>query len=421
MQLFVTGAHQRTAPLFIRERLAFDAASMPAALDDLHRSVEEGLILSTCNRTEIIALVPDAAAGTALLHDFLARRCGIAAKDLAPDLYTYSDDEAVHHVFRLAAGLDSTVIGEGQIMSQIKDAQAAARDAGMMGKTLHRLINRALAAGKRVRTETQIATQHVSVVSVALDLARLQMGSLAAKRIAVVGAGRVAELALKHLKGHDVTVYNRTVAHAEDLARRYAVKSRPLGALAHEIGTYDLAISSTTAPHVVITADMIEQASSARKLSVLLDLAVPRDIDPAVASAGVRLFDIDGIQEIAEANRAVRAAEIESAEAMVAAEVRAFMEWWSAQEIVPTIQALRERAEIIRAAELQRTLARLPDLTPQQQEAVQALSSAIVNKLLHEPIVTLKDPAVGNELAGAVRRLFHLADITSREAHVIES
>ncbi|HKD75737.1 MAG TPA: glutamyl-tRNA reductase, partial [Ktedonobacterales bacterium] len=409
------------APLFIRERLAFDTASTPAALDDLRSYVAEALILSTCNRTEIIALVPDANTGTVLLHNFLARHCGIAPSELAPYLYSYSDDVAVRHVFRLAAGLDSTVIGEDQIVLQIKDAQTAARDAGMMGKTLHRLVNRALAAGKRVRTETQIATQHVSVVSVALDLARMEMGSLAGKQIAVVGAGRVAELALKHLKGHNITVYNRTTANGEDLARRYAVNFRPLSALPHEIGAYDIAISSTTAPHVVITAVMIEQALAARKLSVLLDLAMPRDIDPAVASAGVRLFDIDGIQEIAEANRATRAGEIEHAEAMVAEEVRAFMDWWSTQEIVPTIQALRERAETIRAAELQRALARLPDLTPQQQEAVQAMSSAIVNKLLHEPIVTLKDPSAGNELAGAVRRLFHLADITSREAHVIES
>jgi glutamyl-tRNA reductase len=421
VQLLVTGAHQRTTPLFIRERLSIDAASTPAALDHLRGHVAEALILSTCNRTEIIALVPDATTGAELLHTFLARHCDIAMSELAPYLYTYSDDDAVRHVFRLAAGLDSTVIGEDQIMLQLKDAQAAARDAGMMGKTLHRLVNRALAAGKRVRTETQIATNHVSVVSVALDLARMEMGSLVGKQIAVVGAGRVAELALKHLKGHDITIYNRTVAHGEDLARRYSVGFRPLAALAQEIGTYDIAISSTTAPHVVITTAMIDQALSSRHLSVLLDLAMPRDIDPAAASTGVRLFDIDGIQEIAKANRAARASEIKHAETMVAEEVRAFMDWWSTQEIVPTIQALRERAEAIRAAELQRALARLPDLTPQQQEAVQAMSNAIVNKLLHEPIVTLKDRSAGNELADAVRRLFHLADITTREAHVIES
>lgn len=423
MQLILTGVHQRTTPLTVRERLSFDDTTLPDVLHELRSYVAEAFVISTCNRTEICALMADGADSIATLHQFLARSGAISPESLAPHLYTHTGADVVRHLFRLAAGLDSMVLGEDQIMGQIKDAHTIARDAGTLGKTIHRLVSRALAAGKRVRTQTRIASHHVSVVSVALDLARGQMKSLADQRIAIVGAGHIAELVLKHLKDDataDIVLLNRGTQSGTALAARYGVRFRPWDAMASVIAASDIVISCTTAPSVLIDVPLVAATLTAGIPKLFIDLAVPRDIAPAVADLpGVTLFDVDAIQEICDANRAARVAEIAHAETLITAEVDAYMDWWMTQQIVPTIQALRDRAEVIRSVELQRTLARLPDLSPQAQEAIHALSAAIVNKLLHEPIVTLKDPALGGDLASAVRLLFHLVE-SERESHVIE-
>ncbi|KAB8140206.1 glutamyl-tRNA reductase [Chloroflexia bacterium SDU3-3] len=408
MQLVITGIHQRTTPVALREQLAFADADLPAALQALREQAIEACVLSTCNRVEIYATMEDDADPQALAH-FLADWHHVDRATVLPHTTTLVGEAAVQHVFRLAAGLDSMVLGEEQITSQIRSAVQAASDAGALGAHLRRMIDNALTAGKLVRTNTGIARLNLSVVSVAVDLARQRFGTLAGRRVLVVGAGRMAELAIKHLHGiAHVTVANRTAARAEALAQRYGVQSAPYAALPQLLAAHDVAICCTSAPDVVLTAAQVAEAA-AHSPQVLLDLAVPRDIDPAaIALENVTLFDVDHMQAICASNREARAAEVSAAEDVVRGEVAKFMDWWATQRIVPTIRALRERAEAIRAAELERTLARLPNLGPSEQAAISALSAAIVNKLLHSPITSLKNPSEADELAHAVQRLFQL-------------
>ncbi|MFN8566619.1 MAG: hypothetical protein U0Z44_03665 [Kouleothrix sp.] len=265
-----------------------------------------------------------------------------------------------------------------------------------------------------MRTATGIARQHLSVVPVALDIAHAQPGTLACRRVLVVGAGRMAELALKHLRGQHAELAIVNASHARSHAGRALRRGRaPLRAARHAPAAHDIVVSCTAAPEPVITAAMLARALGGRMARpaglLLLDLAVPRDIEPqASALAGVRLWDVDGLQAICEANRASREAEVARAEALIELEVAKFQEWWAAQEVVPTIRALRERAESIRTAELQRTLTKLAHLSPQEHAAIGALSAAIVNKLLHQPIATLKNPEGGSQLAAVVQELFRL-------------
>jgi glutamyl-tRNA reductase len=411
-QLVIIGTHQRNCPVAARERIAFSPSAIQPALQALGEYVDEGFIISTCNRVEVGGFVADDTEGTQALKHFLADRHGIPADELAPYLYSFTGVDAVRHIFRLAAGLDSMVLGEDQIQTQLKAALADAQAAGAAGQMITRLLQSALAVGKLVRTETGIARQHLSVVSVALDIAHTQLGGLAGRRVLIVGAGRMAELALKHLRGaaSTSTIINRSLERARVLGEIYGAAALPFEQLEQAIGDADVVVSCTAAPEPIISAAMVERAWAGREGELLLlDLAVPRDIDRHVTRLpGVRLWDVDGLQAICDANRAARAAEVEHAEALVEAELAKFMEWWATQDVVPTIRALRERAEAIRTAELQRTLAKLPNLAPHEQAAISALSAAIINKLLHQPIATLKDPKTGGQLATVVQELFQL-------------
>lgn len=414
-QFVVIGTHQRICPVAVREQLAFGPFDIQPALKALGAYADEGFIISTCNRVELGGLVPDGPGGPRELLRFLAERHSIPADELAAHLYTYSGADAARHLFRLAAGLDSMVLGEDQIQTQLKQALADAQAAGLAGQGIARLLQHALTVGKLVRTATGIARQHLSVVSVALDIAHAQLGTLAGRRVLVVGAGRMAELALKHLRGQhaELAIVNRSHARAATLAERYDAAAIHFEQLEHALAAHDIVVSCTAAPEPVITAAMLARALGGRMARpaglLLLDLAVPRDIEPqASALAGVRLWDVDGLQAICEANRASREAEVARAEALIELEVAKFQEWWAAQEVVPTIRALRERAESIRTAELQRTLTKLAHLSPQEHAAIGALSAAIVNKLLHQPIATLKNPEGGSQLAAVVQELFRL-------------
>jgi glutamyl-tRNA reductase len=304
------------------------------------------------------------------------------------------------------------VLGEDQIVAQLKDALLAAHAAGAVGGALHRLLHGALAAGKLARSRTGISGGRLSVVSVAIDMARQALGGLLAARVLVVGAGRMAELALKHLAdepGVSATVINRTLARAEELAARHGAAALPLTRLAEGLGAADVVIAATAAPGLVIDAALAARAVAGRERLVLLDLAVPRDIDRGAGDVpGVTLLDVDDMRPVCEANRAARAAEVARAEELVEEAVESYMAWWSAQQVVPTIRALRERAEAIRLAELERTLARCPELSDRERQAMVALSAAIVNKLLHGPITTIKSPEASAELIQAARELFRL-------------
>lgn len=425
MQLLITGLHQRTASLAQRERLAFAPAAVGEALRALRDYVAEGFIVSTCNRVEVYGLVGDRQADESALRRFLADWNAVPVEDLEPYLSTLTGDDAVRHVFRLAAGLDSMVLGEDQIQLQLKEALADAHQAGAAGRLMHRLLNSALATGKLVRTRTGIARTPTSVVSVALEIARERLGGLDGRRILIVGAGHMAELALKHLRGaapQSVTIVNRTGARAESLAERYHAQARPFDQIEPALGQADLALCCTSSPAPVIDAAMVARAQAGRAADLLLlDLAAPRDIDSQAADLpGVRLIDIDAMRAVCEANRATRAAEVAGAERLVEGEVAKFMEWWASQEVVPTIQALRARAEEIRSAEIDRIRSKLPELSPREQDAIEALSAAIINKLLHQPIAAMKDPALGSHNAQEIRKLFHLSEAV-REAHATES
>ncbi len=412
MQLIVTGIHQRTASVALREQLAFNPATIEAALGSLQQYVDEGLIISTCNRVEVYGILlgtPDATA----VQRFIADWHQVDAAEIAPHLYTYTGADAVQHLFRLASGLDSMVLGEEQIMGQLKVAMNVAAVARTLGPLMRRLLDSALATGKLTRTKTGIARLNLSVVSVALDLARQVIGGLSDHRVLVIGAGRMAELALKHLHGgatHSVTVINRTDERAVELAARYGVDAAPYATLEALLAEHDVVLSATASPEPIIDAAMVQRARANNdRQMILLDLAVPRDVSPDVALLpNVKLFDVDSMQAISAANRAARTAEVGVAEQLIQYEADKFMAWWSSQQVVPTIRALRERAEAIRTSELQRTLSRLSHLSPHEQEAIGALSAAIINKLLHQPIATLKDPRKGNELSAVVQQLFQL-------------
>jgi glutamyl-tRNA reductase len=453
------GTHHRNAPVEVRERLAFSPDYLHEVLLALRRYVSQGFIVSTCNRVEVYGLVPappddltedlspspsvggpstepalslskgsGRAGGSAVetppatrrsplaapLIDFLAGSHQGPMQHVLPHLYVRTGADAVRHLFRLAAGLDSMVLGEDQIVGQLKQAFALARQAGLGGRLLNRLQHDALAAGKLIRSQTDISRSHLSIVSVALELARSSVGGLGTRQVLVVGAGHMAELALKHLRDGQCApaVANRTYERAQTLAERYGGAAWRLEELDEAIRQAEVVVSCTAAPDIVITQDVMARAMAGRSAPLLvLDLAVPRDVDPGVSDlTGVTLRNVDDLQAICEANRAARAAEVERAEALLQAEVDRFMRWWAGQHAVPTIRALRARAEAIRQAELRRTLSRLPNLSEREQALIHALSASIVNKLLHDPVISLKDPDTGAHMARVVEHLFRLSD-----------
>lgn len=416
MQIVVVGINQNTAPVAIRERLSFIPAHMPDALAQLHTQVAECFILSTCNRVEIYGVVGHAETGTAILRQFLAINRGVAVERIQPYLFSYAHQAAVEHLFHVAAGLDSMVVGEDQILMQVKDALEAAQAAGTLGTVLHRLGEAALATGKHVRTGTSISRNHLSIVSVGLHLAEAHLGALNERSTLVIGAGRMAELALKHLSNagaQRVTVTNRTYEKGRDLAERFGVGAMPLQMLEDALIDSDLVVSCTSASNTIVEAELVRRVMQQRQDRPLLflDLAVPRDVDPDTgAIEGVVLYDVDSLQTICDANRQQRMQEIAKAQHIIEDETGKYMDWWQGREVAPTIAQLRAHAEAIRDAELARVLARLPDLSPREQEIVQSLASGIVNKLLHRPVTMLKSSPEASNAAQVLQELFGLED-----------
>ncbi len=414
MPIIVVGVNQQTTPVAVREQLAFAPTDLPAALAQLGTVTAEGFILSTCNRVEIYALVGHAESGSRALGRFLAEQRGCLGEAVYPHLYQQIHTAAVRHLFGVVAGLDSMVLGEDQIMAQVKGALEQARQAALLGPLLHRLGHTALETGKQVRTRTALNRTPLSVVSVALGLATTHLGDLRRRNVTVIGAGRTAALTLKHLTGSSsarVTVVNRTHARAAALAAAYQAQALPWAALDAALADSDLVVSCTATPEPVITARQVAQAMIGRANCplVCLDLAVPRDIEATAAQVpGVTLYDVDSLQAVCADNRRQRAAEIGHAQAVVDAATMRFMAWWQTRAVAPTIQALRAHAETIRDAELARTLAKLAHLPPSDQAAVQYLAEALVNKLLHQPITVLKSASEGANMAQVVQEIFGL-------------
>jgi len=414
MQIVVVGLNHLTSAVACRERFAFPAETLPDALARLGRTVDEGFILSTCNRTEAYAFAGHAESGARSLTRFLAQSGGLPVAELEPITYTHAHDEAVRHLFRVAAGLDSMVIGEDQIVMQVKQALAAARDADTLGSVLARLGNTALAAGKMVRTATGIGRSRVSVVSIAVEAATEALGGLRGRRVLLVGAGRTARIAVQHLAaaGAEVTVVARHLERGRSLAAATGVGVEPWTGLPLALAEADVVLSCTSAEEVVIGAELLAEATRQRggRGLLCLDLAVPRDIDPAAAALpGITLHDMDALGRIALASRDRRSAALDAAELLISERVERFMEWWRGRDVVPAITQLRAHAEEIRDAELERALARLPELTDRGRIVVRGLATRIVNKLLHQPVTTLKHDAEGANMAQIVQYLFGLA------------
>jgi glutamyl-tRNA reductase len=417
MPITIVGVDYVGTPVALRERLAIPAAEQPGALARLRELVGEGLILSTCNRTEVIAVSAAADAGVAALTELLVAGRGLCADEVAPHLWSRTGDDAARHLCAVAAGLDSLVLGEDQIQAQLRAALDAASAAGALGPVLHRLGHAALATGKRVRAETAIGRGSASVVSAALRAATAQLGTLAGRVVLIVGAGETAELVLKHLtkdrrnRPAGIVVTNRTHAGALALASRYNVDALPWDEREPALADADLVVTCTAAPGAIIAAEAVQRAMATRPERPLFcfDLAVPRDIDPAAATIpGVELRDVDALAPACAASRRVSRAAVAAAEAIVAEEAARFFAWWRSRDVAPAIVALRDHAEALRDVELARALARLPELGPREEAIVRALAAGIVNKLLHRPVTTLKSSPDGPGLARAAGELFGL-------------
>jgi glutamyl-tRNA reductase len=419
--IVVVGVSHRTAPLEVREALAFPKERLAEALARAREvaGLEEAMILSTCNRVEVYGRPREDQAEAALaVEAFLAGFHGRPA--LGDAAYRLVGADAVRHAFRVAASLESMVVGEPQILGQVKEAYLAAEGAGALGGTLNALRNRSLAAAKRARSETGIGRNAVSISHVAVELARKIFGELKDKNVLLVGAGKMSQLAARHLvrSGARATVLGgRTFDKAAELAAALGGKAAPFESLRAELAVADIVISGTGAPGLVIDQGDVEAARAARsgrhrRPLFLIDIAVPRDIEPSVrAIGGVFLYDLDDLRSVADANLRERRKEAAAAEALVDREVGEFLDWFRSRDAVPVLVALRARAEEIRKAELDKARRRLGDLTPEQEQALDAATTAIVNKLLHSPMIHLKEAARNgheSEHVGLIRKLLGL-------------
>jgi len=414
--IVVVGLNHETAPVAVREALAFPKEGLPEALARVREEagLAEAVILSTCNRVEVYGRSTDSSADA--VAAFLARYHSRSLEDIAPHLYRLEGEAAVRHAFRVAASLDSMVMGEPQILGQVKDAYAVAEKAGSLGSVLNALRNRSVSAAKRARTETAIGRNAVSVSHVAVELARKIFGELRDRSVLLVGAGKMSEVAARQMvrDGARASVLGgRTFEKAEQLAAALGGRAAPLEALRAELARADIVISGTGAPGIVIRREDVEAAQAARRGRplFLIDIAVPRDVaEDAGKVSGVFLYDLDDIKTVAQANLRERKKEASAAEAILEQEIREFLEWRRSLEVVPLLVELRKRADEIRRTEIEKARRRLGPLTPEQESALEAATTAIVNKLLHGPTVQLKQMA-GNgqpEHVGFIRKLFGL-------------
>jgi glutamyl-tRNA reductase len=399
MALFVAGLSHRNAPVELREQLAVDEDKLRELLRDVAATgvVREALILSTCNRVEVYAIADVPGEARTATFRQLCRHRGVEPASVETVLYTHADGEAVRHAFRVASSLDSMMIGEPQILGQVKNAFALAQSCETVGPALHTLFTQAFTVAKKVRTETEIARHAVSVSFAAVELAKKIFAGLDGKAVLLVGAGKMSELAARHLieqGAFPLYVANRTWARAQELARALAGTAVPFDELPTALAAVDIVITSTGAPEPVVKREMVQPVVHTRRGRPLffIDIAVPRDVEDSVDTLdGVYCYDIDDLKQVVDANIRERLREAHRAEALVEREVAKFLARLGDVEVIPTIVSLRERLEIIRSGEVKRTLARLPGATPETREAIEALSAAIVNKILHAPITKLRE------------------------------
>jgi glutamyl-tRNA reductase len=407
MPLFVAGLSHKNAPVALRELLAVEEDKLRELLHDLQSSdvLREVVVLSTCNRVEVYGVAEAPGEARALAFRSLCRHRGVELATVEPLLYTHVDADAVRHAFRVSASLDSMMIGEPQILGQVKEAFALAQACEVVGPTLHPLFSQAFSVAKRVRTETEIARHAVSVSFAAVELAKKIFDGLAGRAVLLVGAGKMSELAARHLVeqgAFPIYVANRTWARAQDLARALSGTAVPWDELPTALAAVDIVVTSTGAPDPVITRAAVTRVMQGRRGRPLffIDIAVPRDVEAGVDGLDdVYRYDVDDLKQVVDANLRERAREAQRAETLVEREVGKFMARQGDAEVIPTIVSLRARLEEIRLGEVRKTLARLPDAPPETRAAIEALSSAMVNKILHAPVTKLRE----SSRAGASR------------------
>jgi glutamyl-tRNA reductase len=429
MHLTLVGLSHKTAPIEIRETLTFPAARQAEALSALICSdaVAEAVILSTCNRTEIYAVTAAQETGADEVIDFMCDFHGLDRDTLAPYLYISQGKPVVRHLFRVVASLDSMVLGEAQILGQVKEAYDHAFENGATGRVFNRLFRHSFEVGKRVRTQTAIGESAVSISYAAVELAKKVFDSLEGRTILVIGAGEMSELTVKHLMSNgvrEVLVANRTYERAADLAQRFEGRPIPYEDLFERMRDADIVISSTAATDYVVRRAEIEAVMRKRRGGrplFLIDIAVPRDIDPAVNDvSNVFLYDIDDLNGVVESNLEERTREARRAEVIIDEEITGFGAWLDSMEVVPTIAAIRAQAEHMRSEELEKALRRLGGLSEKEIRTVEALSESIVNKMLHGPTARLRAAAGekdGYEYVDMARRMWGLDADEGRGRH----
>ncbi len=430
MSIIVVGLSHKSAPIEVREKLNFPENTLPDALRKLmtYEGVKESLIVSTCNRVEIYACVQDSASGIDRIKQFISDYHGLSRESLEQALYVYPDAQGVRHTFRVASSLDSMVVGEAQILGQLKDAYDISLKAKTTSTILNKLLKKAISVAKRVRTETKLAEGAVSISSAAVELAKKIFGELEGKTVMLLGAGEMAELAAEHLLSNgvkNIMVANRTFERAEELALEFKGDAIRFENFPDALVMIDILICATGAPNYVVNRDMVARALKERrnKPLFLIDISNPRNIDPGVDKEdNVYLYDIDDLQSKVDVNTEGRATEATKAEELISLEVETYLQWERALDAVPTIVDLREKVEDVRKRECDKTLASLNAVTDDQKHAIEAMSQAIVNKLLHAPLVVLKQaastPGEGDATIAIARRLFNLDKELKRPGHV---
>ncbi len=418
MRFQLIGVNHKSAPLEVRERLAIPESRLPDTCRELNAypGIEEGMVISTCNRVEIVAHTTN---GHADLRGFLHDHFHLTADELDAHLYEFREKDAVRHLFRVASSLDSMVVGEAQILGQVKEAYATARAIGAVRGQLDQLFSRAFAVAKRVRSETAVGSSSVSIASVAVELAKKIFGTLEGKTVFIIGAGKMSELAARHLMAHgcaSIFVANRTYDRAIGLAQRFNGQAIKFEDLYNTCDRADIVITSTGSPHAIFRREHGEQFLARRKNRPMffIDIAVPRDVSPEMGKLdGIFTYDIDDLQQAVSSHVADRRKEAELAEAIITSEVERFEARLQTLDVVPTIVSLQDHWKRSARRKSIACAVAWASLTPEQEMAVEALTRGIINKVMHTPITTLKTAAKESEattVVDVVRRLFNLHD-----------
>jgi len=419
MRICHIGLNHKTAPVELRERLAVNESDITDILQQRiqHPSIREAALLSTCNRVEMTVVTHDPDAAIAAVHEWFSEKSGMDMEDVCEHLYSFTTDQAIRHLFSVAAGLDSLVLGEPQILGQVKASYEHALAAGSAGHVLHRLYQSTFAAAKRARSETGIGKQAVNISSCAVELARHIFGDLADKTVLLMGAGEMAELAARHLRGNgctDILVANRTLKRAQNLALEFEGHALTMEQLPDYLDAADIVLSSTGASTFVLLPDAVQAAMKKRRGEpmFLVDIAVPRDIDPRVADIdGVYLYDIDDLQHVVQGNVEHREQEAEQAGDIINEETAQFQRWLKSLESVPLIRSIQQQMDARRREEMEKALRYMKGFNAEQIEAVERFSKSLMKRYMHPTLCTLKklpDDIEGDLLMGAVTRLFDI-------------